>query len=408
MPKFEVKVLNKYGQKEEKVIDADDKSAVFLALKRDGLQLVSLNEVKTKMKFSFNIESINEKLSKIKERDKILFARNLGSMLAAGLTITRAIFVLKKQTQNPKFKVILNSIELNIKSGNNLSYSLEQYPKVFSNIFISMVRAGEESGSLTESLKVVSDQMEKVYLLKKKIRGALMYPGIILSAVFIIGTLMMIFVVPTLTETFKELDIELPLSTQMVILISDFMKNHTLIFLGSIFSIVGVFYYYFFITTRGRRNFDFLLLHTPLVSGLVKETNSARTSRTLASLLSSGVEVVSALSITREVVQNSYYKDVLKKSEEKVQSGVPLSEIFSEYTNIYPIFVGEMMSVGEETGKLPDMLLNVAVFYEDEIDQKTKNMSTIIEPFLMIIIGVVVGFFALSMITPTYSLVDGL
>jgi type IV pilus assembly protein PilC len=407
MTKFEVKVLNKYGQQEDKIIEADDKSAVFSSLKRDGLRLVSLNEKTKSRGINLNFKELNERFSTVKERDKILFARNLGAMIEAGLPVSRAIFVIKKQTKNPKFNAILGNIEINIKKGNSISSSLSKHSQTFPNIFVSMVKAGEEGGSLTDSLKTVADQMEKVYLLKKKIKGALMYPGIILSAVFIIGILMLTFVVPTLTETFKELDIDLPLSTRIVILVSDFMKNHTIVFMGSLIILIISFYLYIK-TPKGKRNLDFVLLRTPLISELVKETNAARTARTLSALLSSGVEVVSALSITREVIQNSYYKDVLKESEEKVQKGITLSEIFSEHDDVYPIFISEMISVGEETGKLSDMLSRVALFYEEDIDQKTKNMSTIIEPFLMIFIGIIVGFFALAMITPTYSLVDGL
>jgi type II secretory pathway component PulF len=403
--KFSIKTITKEGVSKEKVVEADDKAAVFKIVKETNEELLTISEAKSS--FEFSLSKINEKLSTVKEKDKIIFARNLGAMLEAGLAVTRAVFVIKKQTSNAKFRKVLDDVENSLKGGSSLSASLDKHPEVFPRIFISMVKAGEESGGLTESLKVISDQMEKVYLLKKKIRGALMYPGIVLSAVVVIGFLMMTFVVPTLTETFKELDIDLPLSTRAIILVSDFMKDHTFLFLGTLIGLIVLIYSYLK-TPNGKRNFEFLLLHTPLISGLVKETNSARTARTLASLLSSGVEVVSSLSITREVIQNSYYKEVLKEAEEKVQKGVPLSEIFAEHEKVYPLFVSEMISVGEETGKMSDMFLRTALFYEESIDQKTKNMSTIIEPFLMIFIGGVVGFFAFSMITPTYSLVDGL
>ncbi|MBX4210885.1 type II secretion system F family protein [Candidatus Parcubacteria bacterium] len=159
-------------------------------------------------------------------------------------------------------------------------------------------------------------------------------------------------------------------------------------------------------TKKGKRAFDYIILRVPLIGILVKEINSARTTRTLASLLSAGVDYVIAVTITREVLQNSYYKEVLAKAEIVIQKGDPISKVFLEREDLYPTFVGEMASVGEETGKLGEMLLGVAVFYEDEVDQKTKDMSTIIEPFLMVFIGIVVGFFAISILAPTYSLVD--
>jgi len=405
MAKFKIKILTKKGSTKEEILSAPDKFVVFSMIKKRGENLLSISEVSSGKGFDF--ASLNKRFSTVKERDKILFAKNLGAMLKAGLSVSRAIFVIQKQTKSPKFKSILNDISENIKKGNSLNATLAKHPKVFSNIFVAMVKAGEESGSLTESLKVIAEQMEQNYAMKRKIKGALMYPGIILAAMVIIGALMLVFVVPTLTSTFKELDVDLPLSTQMIIFISDFMKDNTILFLFLILTIGGSFYAYIK-TPRGKRNLDFVFLHMPIISGLVKEINAARTARTLSSLLSSGVEVVSSLSITREVLQNSYYKDFLKDAEEKVQKGIQLSEIFIQNEKIYPIFVGEMISVGEETGKLSDMLLQIAVFYEEDIDQKTKNMSTIIEPFLMIFIGAVVGFFALSMIAPTYSLVDSL
>jgi len=403
--KFKATLLQKDGSRIEKEMEAESRSAVYSMLKMQEATLVSLEEVKGG--FSFNFQKLNARFSTVKTNDVIIFTKNLGAMIEAGLPVSRALFVLQRQTKNQKFKKVLNELQEAIRKGESLSGGLSRHPEVFSRILVSMVKAGEESGSLSESLKIVSTQMEKTYVLKKKVKGALMYPGIILSVMLVIGVLMLIYVVPTLTATFKELEVELPTSTQIIIFISDFLKDYTLFFmlivLGIIFGIYALFK-----NPKGKRFFDYLFLHIPLISGLVKETNSARTARTLASLLSSGVEVVTSINITKDVVQNSYYKEVLVEAEAKVQKGVLLSKIFEEHSDIYPIFVSEMISVGEETGKLSDMLQRIAIFYEEDIDQKTKNMSTIIEPFLMVFIGAAVGFFALSMITPTYSLVDGL
>jgi type IV pilus assembly protein PilC len=405
--KYKVSSISNSGsaEKKERLIDAQDKAEVFDMLRAEGSTPISVIEHIQGWRVTY--EKINNAISIVKMQEKILFSRNLGSMIEAGLSLSRALFVIEKQSSNNKFKNIIVSIQNEIKQGNSLSSALSKHPLVFSKIFVAMVRAGEEGGSMAESLKTLSLQMEKTYTLRRKIKGALMYPGIILSVMIIIGILMLIFVVPTLTQTFKELEIDLPLSTRSVIFVSDFMKDHTIIFLAGIIGIItGIFAWRK--TPQGKRSIDFLLLHTPLISSLVKETNSARTARTLGSLLSSGIDVVNAISITKDVVVNSYYKEVLNRAGDQVQKGITLSEIFKDGEDVYPIFVSEMISVGEETGKLPEMLEKIAIFYEDDIDQKTKNMSTIIEPFLMVFIGIVVGFFALSMITPTYSLVDGL
>jgi type IV pilus assembly protein PilC len=270
-----------------------------------------------------------------------------------------------------------------------------------------MVRAGEESGNLVNSLEVLANQMEKNYLLQKRIRGALIYPGIILCLMVAIAIIMMIFVVPTLTATFTEVNAKLPLSTQIVINSSNLVKDHLFIVLGGGFLVVFSVMQ-FFHTKIGRRIYDYSILRIPLIGGLVKESNSARTARTLSSLLSSGVQFVTAMDITHDVMQNSYYKKILAEAKEVVQRGDPISTVFIKNEYFYPAFVGEMMCVGEETGKLADMLSGVAVYYEDEVEQKTKDMSTIIEPFLMIVIGVAVGFFAVSMIEPMYSVLNNI
>jgi type IV pilus assembly protein PilC len=268
-----------------------------------------------------------------------------------------------------------------------------------------MVKAGEESGNLAGSLKVIAIQMDKSYALSRKVKGALIYPAVIFSVMVVIGVLMMVYMVPTLTATFKGLGVDLPLSTRIVIGISDFLRNHFLIvFLAVVAVIVTIAA--LLKTKAGSRAFDYFILHLPVIGTIVKEVNSARTTRTLSSLLSSGVDVVVALGVTEEVIQNSFYKEVLGKAHENIQKGDPISAVFIEHENLYPIFVGEMMNVGEETGKMADMLLGVAAYYEDEVDQKTKDMSTIIEPVLMVIIGIAVGIFAISMLAPTYSLVD--
>ena len=235
----------------------------------------------------------------------------------------------------------------------------------------------------------------------------MIYPGIIFSVMIVIGILMMIFVVPSLTATFKELNTPLPASTQFIIAISDFLRDHYLISFGLIFAVISGFIYGSK-TPAGKKTLDYLALHLPIISGITQETNAARTARTMSSLLSAGVDVVLAAQITKEVLQNSYYKSVLDEVIKYVQKGDSIATIFAAHSDLYPPFVSEMISVGEETGKLSEMLLGVAVFYEDEVEQKTKDMSTVIEPVLMVFIGAAVGFFAFSMITPTYSVLNNI
>jgi type IV pilus assembly protein PilC len=267
-----------------------------------------------------------------------------------------------------------------------------------------MVRAGEEGGDISGALHTVGDQMERMYTLKKKVRGAMLYPSIVLIAIIGVSVLMITQVVPTLAQTFRELNADLPASTQSMITVSDFLINHSVVAIV----VFTVAFSTMLKTSWGRRGKDWVFIHMPLIGGLVKEVNAARTARTMASLLGSGVDMLTSLSITRDVVQNTFFKEVIAEALEKVQQGEPLSKTFLKSEHLYPPLVGEMMSVGEETGDIKTMLQNMALFYEEEVSRKTKDMSTIIEPFLMLIIGGAVGFFAISMVSPIYSLSDAI
>lgn len=400
--KFYYKGKTKEGTVVDGTKETDNKFSLGRELKASGIFVTEIKEVKDKK--SFNLGNISF-LQKVKIEEKIIFTRNLAGMITAGLSLARALQVLEKQSKNPKLKNVINSLVSEINSGGNLSSGMEKAPDVFSALFVSMVRAGEESGSLAQSLKEVGVNLEKTYELRKKVKGAMTYPSIIVGAIALVGVLMMIYVVPTLTKTFIEMGIELPPTTKLIIFTSNALKNNILIILiGVVGLVVGV--RFLLKTAKFKRFFDYFVLKIPVVGIIVKEVNSARTARTLTSLLFAGVSITKAIEITKDVLQNSRYKEVLDNAISRIEKGEALSSVFKERTDLYPIMVGEMMEVGEETGKLSDMLSDIARFYEEEVDSKTKNLSTIIEPVLMVLIGGAVGFFALSMISPMYSILD--
>jgi len=398
---FKYRSQNIKGEIVEGVMDSPDKFSVARIIREKGESPISIESLESKSKGSLNISF----LSHISLSEKIIFTNNLSGMLQAGLPLTRALSVLEKQSKNQKFKEVINELINEINKGGTLSDGMKKYPKVFSTLFVSMVRSGEESGGLPKVLIEVGSTLKKTYDLNKKIKGALTYPSVILTFMVIIGVLMMIYVVPTLTATFKDVGGELPASTKFIIWLSDSIKNNILLFLVIIIGVIGLFVLLSKSKTT-KKYFDFISVRLPLIGTLVKEINTARTARTLSSLLSSGVDVSRALSITEDVLQNVYYKNIIKKAIENVEKGILLSQIFKENTHLYPIMMGEMMEVGEETGKMSQMLLDIASFYESEVDEKTKNLSVIVEPILMICIGVAVGFFAVSMISPMYSVMD--
>ncbi|MCX6717000.1 MAG: type II secretion system F family protein [Candidatus Taylorbacteria bacterium] len=406
MAKFKYKIKTKSGNVEEGEREVPDKFALYKEFRANGSEIISIVDSSEHKFKNINIP-LPGFLTGIKAHEKIIFARNLGSMLEAGLALSRALNVIIRQSKNKRMTTVLNAVNDDISKGKTFSDALNAYPNIFSSLFVSMVKAGEESGSLAESLKTVALQLDRSYTLQRKIKGAMVYPCVILVLMVVIALIMLMYIVPTITSTFKDMNIDLPASTKVIIGMSDLIRFHYIIVFGGIMALLAGFYS-FARTKNGKRTFDYTIIHMPLISDMVKEVNAARTARTLASLLSAGVDVVESLRITEEVIQNSFYKDIVKSATDEVQKGSPMSSIFLRNEKLYPVFVGEMMSVGEETGKMGEMLRNVAQFYEDEVEQKTKDMSSIIEPVLMVIIGIAVGFFAISMIMPMYSLADKL
>lgn len=400
--KFNFKAKSKDGQIVSSVFVAKDKTEALLNLKKDYETILFIEE-KTSNSININIPFLNS----VKVKEKIMFTKNIAGMLEAGIAISRALQILDKQTKNKYFKSIINDIENSISKGSSFSQGLAKYPKVFSPLFISIVRAGEESGGLVSALHEVGGNLEKSYNLNKKIKGAMMYPSVIICAIGAIGILMMIYVVPTLTKTFKDIGSDLPATTKLVIAVSDFMAKSPVLILVVIIGVVALFYILSKIK-KVKTSFDWLVPRLPAIGTIVSETYTARTARTLSSLVLAGIDITRAIEITKDVVQNSQYKKVLETAKDVVQKGGTLSSVFKQNTKLYPIMLGEMVEVGEETGKLSVMLSDIATFYENEVDAKTKNLSTIIEPVLMIFIGIAVGFFAVSMLSPMYSLMDNI
>ncbi len=395
------------GKEIENTVEAEDRFSVYAVARNQGHTVSSIEETSGfNFKKLLNIERLNYLLSRVKDDELVMVTRNIGSMLTAGLTLSRSLSVIERQSTNPRLKGVMKKIIEKINQGDPFYESLKQFPKTFNNLYVAMVRAGEESGNLAESFKTLAIQMEKAANLKKKIKGAMIYPAIVSIVMMVIGILMMIYVMPEITSTFKGMDKELPASTTFLINTSDFMVDNTLLVIGGFASLlIGIAY--FFKTKIGITVSSWVVVRLPVIGTMAKEANSAQTARTLSSLLNSGVDVIQSLSITREVIQNVYYKKILKEAAERVEKGTALSETFIERKDLYPILVGEMILVGEETGQIAGMLGELAIFYEDEVERKTKDLSTIIEPLMMVVIGGAVGFFALALISPIYSMSDG-
>lgn len=399
--KFTVTLKKEDGAEEKRVVEATSRFDVYAQMEKEALTVVSLTEGGGGLGMP---SWLNIKLtSGIKTEERITFAKNLSAMLGAGLTLSRALSVIERQAGGKGLKEIVTTLEARVKKGDAFHEALAEHPKVFSPLFIAMTKAGEESGTLADALKVVARQMDRAFTLQKKIKGAMIYPCIILFAIVVIGILMMIYVVPTLAATFKDLNAKLPQATQTVIAISDFMSSHVFLVFGILIGVTAGFMW-FSKTKFGSNAILAVALRIPVIGTLVRETFSARAARALSSLLASGVEMLSAIAITEEIVGDNRFGKVVGESGARVKKGDALSAAYIEHPKLYPVFFGEMIAVGEETGQVSGMLSQVAEYYENDVEEGTKDLSTIIEPMLMLFIGAFVGVFAISMISPIYSL----
>lgn len=402
MATFFFKAKNKEGQFQEGELEADDEKEVFGKLRGEGFFPVLVEkkpekeQTKKKKRFTFGVPL----------KEKTLFCRHLGVMMSSGLSVSRALNILAEQEKNAGFKKAILNIGEQVKKGTSLANAMASYPKIFDQVFVSMVRVGETGGSLEEILRILSDQLEKDYKLVSKVRGAMIYPAVIMVVMVVMGFLMLAFVVPKITAIFADFDAELPFLTQVILTLSNFVSGHILmsssLILGSAFSIFS-----FYKTQMGKSFFHRFFLIAPILGPIIRKVNSARFARILSSLLNSGVSLIESLKITADTLGNFHFKKMLLLASEEVQKGVTLSAVLSSSKQSYfPYMVVQMLEVGEETGKTSDVLKKLAEFYEEEVDQTTKNLSSIIEPVLMVVIGAAVGVFAIAIIQPIYSIME--
>ncbi|MFC1789378.1 type II secretion system F family protein [Patescibacteria group bacterium] len=405
MPKYFYIAKNHSGQEKAGEIEASDEHQLARILRQEGYLLISTEVEKKSEKRNFNINI--PFLSRVGLKDKIFFTRNLRVMVSAGIPLPRSLGTLAEITKNTKFKKTLLKLGEELNKGKSFSKSLKKYPDIFSDFFISLVKSGEESGTMEEVLKNLTKQMEREYELRSKITSAMIYPAVIIFAMLGIGALMLIMVVPRLAETFENLGVELPLATRLVISVGNFLAQNW--YFAIIIFIIGFFIFRMIMKTKSAKKiFDKMSLKLPIFSQFVQKTNSAYTVRTLGSLISSGVPLINSLEITAGILGNSYFKEAMLDSVEQVKKGQKLSEALKKYENLYPSVVIQMIEVGEETGETSQVLQKLAEFFEEEVTNATKNLSAVIEPVLMLLIGGVIGFFAISMVQPMYSMLGAI
>lgn len=372
-------------------------------LKSDGCFLVSANIEEEKK----GLARFIPKLKYIPISQKLLVTQNLQVLVAAGVSLPHSIEVLQKQTKSRYFKNVLEEVKEFILKGSSLSEALAGFPRVFSDLYVSLVKVGEKTGNLEGVLGILTKQLDRSYQLRSRIRGAMLYPAVVVSTMILIGTAMIIKVVPQLSQTFEELEVELPPLTKFVIAFGQFLATQWLLLL-LILILLGVIFYFVLRSASGKKVFHKVTLKLPVLGALVKKINAAYTAMSLSALVQGGVSIVSAINIASDSVGNFYYKQALKETASKVEKGKKLSKLIGEYESLYsPLFV-QMLQVGEETGTTAEMLLKLSEFYEGQVNNTTKNLSSIIEPILLLLVGAAVGLFAISVFQPIYSIMSSM
>ena len=408
MPIYFYKAKNLEAEEEAGILNAKNPSELAKILRKKKYFLTYVKEEKEEKKgiLSFNLDFF-DRFFNVPLTEKLFFTKNLRVMIKTGVSLPRAFKILSRQAKNSKFKQALKTISEKISKGKSLSESLGFFPAIFSDLYKETLKVGEETGSLEESLKILDNQMQREHDLRSKIKTAMAYPMIVLIMTLLIGVFMMIFAVPNLKIAFEELNVQLPLTTKMFLSSADFLMKNWIGFGFLIFILILALTSYFR-TRKGQKTKSNLLLKIPVVSKITKETNSSLALMILSSLLKAGVPVVRSLEITSGALSNFYFKESLIDASKVVERGGKISESLKPYKNLYSPMVLEMMEIGEETGETSEILKGLADFYEEEVTNSLDKLSSTIEPILILGIGAIVGFFAISMLQPIFNISKGL
>ena len=384
----------------EGTIEADEREDAIFLLKKDGVTVTEIDNPKKKSTKSQ--KPLNK--TKIKDVELLMFTKKLTTMMKAGLAIVPAMEMLKEQNENPNFNGIIEDLLILINSGVPLSQALGKYPNLFDNVYVNLIKAGESSGNLDTFLDRVSINLEKSIKIKKSIKKALMYPIILLTVALLVVGVMMIFVVPVFVEIFGNAGIELPLATRIVMSISDFLRDWTILIYISLL-IIGFKFIKKQLINNEKFMFklDALLLKSPVVGNLIINSIMARITMVLSNLIIGGVNLVQALEIVKNSISNSKIQTSLERVKREIFSGRPLSSSLRD-TKDFPETMCGFIEVGEETGKLNDMLVTVSNYYEEEFDSTVDAFSQLMEPIMIVFLGLVIGFILVAMYTPIFQM----
>jgi type IV pilus assembly protein PilC len=398
MKKFKYSARDTKGKVVEGEIEAKDVQAVTDILHEKGLIVVSVKEG-----LGIDLERLNEiNIGGVPMKDKVVFMRQMATMVGAGLPLTRSLEIMVQQASNPLFKRVLKNVLDSIQSGKTLADSFRAEEDVFDDITINLIEAGEESGNLEIILEKLAIELEEKNDLSSKIKSALIYPAIILVVIIGVVLLMMFVLVPAMSDIYSDFDAELPFATTLLMNMSSFFINYWWAVL-TVLLVLGIGIKYYLDTPKGKRNFDKIVLKIPVLGKIITKMQISQFTRILSLLLGSGLPIIKAIELTAQSLSNEMFRDTLMEAKDEVEKGGPLAIPIarSEY---YPLLVSSMIAVGEETGEMDIVLQKVSEYYKDEVDAATSNLSTILEPFFLILMGGAIGFIAMAVYMPMFEL----
>ena len=392
---FQYKAHNKAGEKINGMVEAENEANAIDILEEKNYRIISLEEKKA-------LPSVLSVLNRIKPKDLVVFSRQFSVLISATVPVVQSLRILIDQTENLKLKMIISEIADDVDGGTKLSEAMSKYGNVFNKFYISVIKSGETSGKLDDILDYLANEMEKSYDLKSKIKSAMIYPAFVLSGLGLVGIGMMVFVLPKLTDIIKQSGMELPLSTKILIFSSDVLSHYwILLILVLLFVIIGI--KLIVKTKQGKYIKDFILLKLPIFGNLFKKIYIVRFTRSLQTLIVSGITLTIGLKIVSEIVENSIYQKVLNQAVKDVEDGNPLSATL-EKSKVIPKMLSQMISIGETTGKLDLVLDKITKFYTREINSIVENLLTLMEPIIIVVIGIAVGIMVAAIIMPMYNM----
>lgn len=397
MPIYIYTARDLQGTDHKGTIETADEARAARMLSRRGLVVTSLNEQK-----NTGIKFLEKYLNKVSFSDLVVSTRQLATMIDSGLVLSEALDILVEQQPTGRFKVVLGEISRDVKSGMDLASSIKKHPDVFPPLYASLVRAGEQAGNLDVVLNELATNLEKDREFKSRVRGAMIYPLMIMVMMVVVVGIMMFFVIPRLTSLYSQSNIELPLPTKILISTSDFMIGYWWLLL--LILIIGIVVFKRWVSTiEGKYKFDEFLLKLPIMGKIIRGTNLTYFTRTFGLLATAGVPILDSLKIIQDVIDNAVYRKAVEQTYVGVERGLNLSSQLDS-TSVFPKIIPQMFRVGEETGKVDKVAFKMAEYFESESDNLVKNLTVIIEPVILVALGIGVAFLVLSIILPIYKL----